>query len=312
MKKILWSIPCIVLISGQKESHPNEEENAIGVTNKRVGNHGETKESKKYGCVCTCCHADDLPMYKCVIFLRNNYNFDIPAVANALPKRHREIRQKEYICIPCHKQLKDGKYSNIVQNGGNSDLFVSNLTHEQNDQDTVHRSRTLNESHMICDFPTHYMTQSTTLTNYCLCTCCHKTDIPRSQCIIFKESKYNFGNAVVQEALSNWFSIPRLKEYICKKCDKHLLVEKMPTNSVSSQPWLTSHKTKQKCIHCNSVPTDKFLTFDKTKHGENTIVNLMTENDEQNIICNKCHNTILRESLFTCLTCDKTMKKMLT
>ena len=38
----------------------------------------------------------------------------------------------------------------------------------------------------------------------------------------------------------------------------------------------------------------------------------MTENDEQNIIRNKCHNAILRESLVTCLTCDKTMKKMLT
>ena len=35
----------------------------------------------------------------------------------------------------------------------------------------------------------------------------------------------------------------------------------------------------------------------------------MTVNDEQNIICNKCHNAILRESLVTCLTCDKTMKK---
>ena len=79
----------------------------------------------------------------------------------------------------------------------NSDLFGSNLTHEQNDQDTVHGSRTHNESNMTCDFPTQYMTQSMTMTNYCLCTCCHKTDIPRSQCIIFKESKYNFGNAVV-------------------------------------------------------------------------------------------------------------------
>ena len=38
----------------------------------------------------------------------------------------------------------------------------------------------------------------------------------------------------------------------------------------------------------------------------------MTENDEQNIICNKCHNAILRESLVTCLTCDNSMKKMLT
>ena len=76
------------------------------------------------------------------------------------------------------------------------------------------------------------------LTNHCLCTCCHKTDILRSQCIIFKESKYNFDNAVVWEALSNRFSIPTSKEYICKKCDKHLLVEKMPINSVAS--WIRS------------------------------------------------------------------------
>ena len=162
---------------------------------------------------------------------------------------------------------------------------------------------------MTCDFPSHYMTQSTTLTNYCLCTCCHKTDIPRSQCIIFKESKYNFGNNVVLEALSNRFLTPTSKEYICKKFDKHLLVEKMPMNGVASRTILTSHKPQQKCIHCNSVPTEKFLTFDKTKYGENTIMNQMKENDEQNIICNKCHNAIFKDSLVTCLTCQKTMKK---
>ena len=80
----------------------------------------------------------------------------------------------------------------------------------------------------------------------------------------------------------------------------------MPINSVASQTRLNSHKPQQKCLHCNSGPTDKFLTFHKTKYGENTIVNQMAENDEQNIICNKCHNAILRESL---ITCDKTMKK---
>ena len=53
----------------------------------------------------------------------------------------------------------------------------SNSTHEQNDQDIVYRSRTDNESNMTYDFPAQYMTQSTTLTNYWLCTCCHKTDI---------------------------------------------------------------------------------------------------------------------------------------
>ena len=141
---------------------------------------------------------------------------------------------------------------------------------------------------------------------------CHKTDKPRSQCIIFKESKYDFGNAVVLEALSNRFSIPTSKEYICKKCDKHLLVEKMPKNSVASQTRLTYHKPQQKCFHCNSVPTDKFPTFDKTTCRKNTIVDQMTENDEQNIICNKCHNAIFGESLVKCHTCEKTMKKMFT
>ena len=85
----------------------------------------------------------------------------------------------------------------------------------------------------------------------------------------------------------------------------------MPLNSVASWTRLTSHKPQQKFIHCNSVPTDNFLTFDKTKYGENTIVNQITENDEQNIIRNKCHNVIFRECLVTCLTCDKTMKKCL-
>ena len=53
----------------------------------------------------------------------------------------------------------------------------------------------------------------------------------------------------------------------------------MPTNSVASQMRLSSQKPQQKCIHCYSVSTDKFLTFDKTKYGENSIVSEMTEND---------------------------------
>ena len=114
------------------------------------------------------------------------------------------------------------------------------------------------------------------------------------------------------EALSNRFSIPTSKEYIYKECDKHILVEKITVNSVASWIRLNSQKPQQKCIHCNSVPTDKFLTFDQTKYGENTLVNQMTENDEQNIIYSKWHNAILRESLVACLTCDKTMNKMFT
>ena len=49
----------------------------------------------------------------------------------------------------------------------------------------------------------------------------------------------------------------------------------MSANSVASWTRLTSNESQQKCICCNSVPTDKFLTFDKTKYGENTIVSQM-------------------------------------
>ena len=145
-------------------------------------------------------------------------------------------------------------------------MFGSNVNHDQDSQDNVQESRTHNENNLTCDFPTNYTTQSTTLTIYCLCTCWHKIDIQRLQCIIFKESKYHFNNNVVVEALSNRFTIPTSKEYICKKCDKDLLKEIMPMNSVASQIWLTSNEPQQKYIHCNTVPTHKFLTFDKTKY----------------------------------------------
>ena len=158
-----------------------------------------------------------------VIFVKHNYNWIIPAVANALWKWYWEIRQKEFICKPCHKELKDGKYSSNVQNCPNSDMFGSNVNDDQNSQHNVQENRIHNENNIICNFPANYTTQSTTLTNYCLCTCCHDTDIPRSQCIIFKESKYNYHNTVVVEALSHRFSVPTSKEYICKKCDKDLL-----------------------------------------------------------------------------------------
>ena len=188
-------------------------------------------------------------------------------------------------------------------------MFGSNINDDQNAQHNVQENIIHNENNIISDFPANYTSQNTTLTNDCLCTCCHKTDIPLSQCIIFKESKYNYDNTVVVEALSHRFSVPTSKEYICKKCDKDLLEEIMPMNTVPSQIWLTSNEPQQKCIHCNIVCIEKFLTFNKTKYGQNTIVSQMIENDAQNIICNKCHNAICRESLVTCLICKKTVKK---
>ena len=191
-------------------------------------------------------------------------------------------------------------------------MFGSDINHDQHTQDNVEQSRTHSTNNITCDFRANYTFQLTICTNYCLCTCCHNTDIPRSQCIIFKESNYNLDNTVVVEAPSNRFSTPTSAEYICKKCHKDLLQEIMPMNSVALCIKLTSHKPQQTCIHCNTVPIGKYLTFDKTKYGENTIVSQMTEKDQQNIICDKCHNAICRETLVTCLRCTNTMTKICT
>ena len=191
-----------------------------------------------------------------------------------------KLDRKEFICKPCHKELKDGNYTNNIQNCPNSDMFGSDINHDQHTQDNVEQSRTHSTNNITCDFIANDTIQPTICTNYCLCTCCHNTDIPRSQCIIFKDSKYNFDNTVVVEALSNRFSTPTSAEYICKKCHKDLLQEIMPMNSVALCIKLTSHKPQQTCIHCNTVSTGKYLTFDKTKYGENTIVSQMTEKDQ--------------------------------
>ena len=61
--------------------------------------------------------------------------------AKALSKQYREIRQKEFICKPCHKELKDGKYSKNVQNCPNSVMFGSYVNHDQHSQDNVQKSR---------------------------------------------------------------------------------------------------------------------------------------------------------------------------
>ena len=197
----------------------------------------------------------------------------------------------------------------MFQNCVNSDMFGSNVNDDQNHQHNVQEKRIHNENTIISDFPANYTSQNTTLTNYCLCTCCHKTDISRSQCIIFKASKYNYDNTMSVEALSHRFSDPTSKEYICKTCDKDLQQEIMPMNSVASRIQLTSYELQQKYIHCNTLCTEKFLIFNKAKYGQNTLVSQMIENDTQNIICNKCHNAICRESLVTCLICTKTVKK---
>ena len=77
-------------------------------------------------------------------------------------------------------------------------------------------------------------------------------------------------NAVVLEVLSNRFSFPTSRNTFARNVTISIS-RKIPMNSVASWTRLTSQKPQLKCIHCYSVSTDKFLTFDKTKYGENII-----------------------------------------
>ena len=137
--------------------------------------------------------------------MTKNYNLDNPNVADALSRRYREVRNKEFICKPFHTKLQHGHFSKVNSN----DIEHSGNVVVMNSNDMTQSM----ELHMTSpDF-----TQNPKYINHCTCTCCHKHDLTRSQCIIFKASRYNFDNTIVSNTLSNCFVASTTKEFICKK-----------------------------------------------------------------------------------------------
>ena len=55
------------------------------------------------------------------------------------------------------------------------------------------------------------ISQDPSLSNACVCTCCHETNIARTHCIVFKESRYNMTSDDVKQALSCRYHIPTEK-----------------------------------------------------------------------------------------------------
>ena len=150
-------------------------------------------------------------------------------------------------------------------------------------------------------------TQNPKYTDHCICTCCHKPDLPRSQCTIFKASRYNSDITVISNALSNHFVASKTMEFICKKCDKSLLAEKMP---VDARCRLQNTKMKI-CLYCKGIST-KSILFDITEYENNLPATQINENSmfhHDSVICDKCHNAILKEFLLTCIICENTVAK---
>ena len=119
------------------------------------------------------------------------------------------MQNKEFICKPSHTKLQHGHFSKVNSN----DVEHSENTVVMNSNDITQSM----ELHMTSpDF-----TQNPKYTNHCIHTCCYKPDLPRSQCIIFKASRYNSDNTVISNALSNHFVASTTKEFICKNVINH-------------------------------------------------------------------------------------------
>ena len=56
--------------------------------------------------------------------------------------------------------------------------------------------------------PSNRYLQNPKVTNKCLCICCRKDDILRSQCVLFKESRYDVQNLTVKQALKKRMVLP--------------------------------------------------------------------------------------------------------
>ena len=88
-----------------------------------------------------------------------------------------------------------------------------------------------------------------------------------------KASRYNSDNSVISHALSNCFVVSMGKEFICEKCDKSLLAEKMPVDA-----RCRLQDTKQKiCLDCKGTST-KSILFDITAHGNNLLASQIHDN----------------------------------
>ena len=108
-----------------------------------------------------------------MIFLQHNYNLLIPSVAKALSKRCKATKSKEFICKKCHASLKMGKISGIII------LKSGELAHVCDNDVIVVGGRDKNVKHNVENVQVSMdLMQDPTITDRCMCTCCHVTDIP--------------------------------------------------------------------------------------------------------------------------------------
>ena len=263
--------------------------------------------SKNYGCICTCCHGNNFQRCECVIFLQRNYNLLIPSVAKALSKRCKAIKSKEFICKKCHASLKMGKILGIIilKSGG--------LAHVRDNDVIVCGDRDKNVKHNVENVQVSMdLMQNPTITDRCMCTCCHVTDIPHNNCIIFEELRYDLDNDNVWEALDCRFLVSTSKEFICNKCGCVLLKNMMPDNAVNSPTKKLVDSQNKMCLMCKNNVIE-FHLFKQTAYGNNPSVTKLLRDvprHSHHVVCKTCHTTLWDNCIIECVSCgNNTFRK---
>ena len=134
-----------------------------------------------------------------------------------------------YVIVPTflllYHAVTENIYSRKLQHGHFSKVNSNDLEHSENV--TV---MNCNDTTLSMKFHTTSpdFTQNPKYSNHCIYTCCHNPDLPRSQCIISKTSRYNSDNSVISNALSNHFVASTAKESFCKSVINHCWLKKCP------------------------------------------------------------------------------------
>ena len=137
------------------------------------------------------------------------------------------------------------------------------------------------------------------------CTCCHVTDIPQNNCIIFKELRYDLDNDNVWEAFDCRFSVSTSKEFICNKCDSVLLKNMMPDNAVNSPTKKLVDSQNNMCLMCKNNVVE-FHLFKQIAYGNNPSVTKLLRDvprHRHHVVCKKCHTTLWNNCIIECVLC---------
>ena len=159
------------------------------------------------------------------------------------------------------------------------------------------------------DISSLLISQDPSLSNVCVCTYCHETNIVRTCCILLKQSRYNMANDDVKQALAHRYCLPTAKEFVSRKCDKFLLNSFMPPQAVSSPAKLVKGMRR---LSCCRVPSGKMYFLYQIQYGDNSVAHEVMQKrtgEAKAYVCCKSHDSILGSSLVLCLMCTQKVAK---